>query len=120
MKMKAGSRVFSEWTPDAVGDQLGTGYSRFVSPAGIEGLARVSGDRLDVLAVFCRTPGRGCLGEFLRRCMARYDAVCVWEVFNPVVSAALQRRGFRRAEETDPATGETVTGWRWQRKRRRA
>ena len=23
-------------------------------------------------------------------------------------------------EETDPATGETVTGWRWQRKRRRA
>jgi len=82
--------------------------------------ARVSGDRLDVLAVFCRTPGRGCLGEFLRRCMARYDAVCVWEVFNPVVSAALQRRGFRRAEETDPATGETVTGWRWQRKRRRA
>lgn len=32
----------------------------------------------------------------------------------------MQRRGFRRAEETDPATGETVTGWRWQRKRRRA
>ncbi len=78
----------------------------------------MSGDRLDVWP-YTAAPRARLTREFLRR-HGPLDAVCVWEVFNPVVSAALQRRGFRRAEETDPATGETVTGWRWQRKRRRA
>lgn len=108
------SGIFSDWCTDPVGEILGTGFCRFVSPTGVEGLAKSEGDRLDVLAVFCRTPGRGCFREFMRRARARFVTVCVWEDWNPVVGDALVRWGFRRVQQVEP-DGEIITGWRWDR-----
>ena len=108
------SGLFSDWWPDPIGEVLGTGFCRFRSPSGVEVLAKADETRLDVLAVFCRTPRRGCLREFMRRARARFGTVCVWEDWNPIVGAALARWGFRRVQQVEN-DGEIITGWRWDR-----
>lgn len=101
--------------PHWAGELLGTGYEEFVSPLGISGLARVAGDRLDVLAVVAQSQGSGQFRDFINAAKACYATVCVWEDWNPAVGDALRRYGFKRAKET--SDGETVTGWRWDRPR---
>lgn len=97
---------------DPIALVLGTGYMRFSSPSGIDGLAKRDGTRLDILAVIATKPGTGQFRKFISRCKVRFETVCVWHDFNPQIGEALARYGFH--PETDiAADGETLTGWRW-------
>lgn len=101
-------------SPDPVGVMLNTRMQRFVSPTGIEGLARATGDRLDVLAVINPTPIRGCFGKFIAAAKTEYRTICVWAIENPIVDQALRRYRF-----TDDVTidefGDTQQLLRWDR-----
>jgi hypothetical protein len=100
--------------PDPIGQILGTGYMRFESPTGLDGLAKWTDERLDLLAVVTRTPGKGCFREFIRRAQAVWQTVCVWHDDNPLVGHALFRYGFTPETEI-LADGEVVSGWRWDK-----
>ena len=100
-----------EYETDPVGAMLGTGFDRFRSVCGINGLARESDARLDVLAVEATKPGTGQFREFVRKVCAVFDTVCFWHDWNPELAGALQRYGFRRV--TFREQGEKVRGWKW-------
>ncbi len=102
-------------TPDPFGVMLGTGYSRFCSPLGIEGLAKELNGRVDILAVIAPDEGNGHLSLFLAHCMTVYDTICIWEDWNLILGPMLARRGFVRTSEVDKFK-EKITGWRWDRK----
>jgi len=101
-----------EMIPDPVGVVLGTGYMRFESACGIDGLAKVTGDRLDILAVAARTTGKGQFRKFITLAKQEFKTVCVWEDWNPILGPALARYGFTPEKEIQ-ADGEVVDGWRW-------
>lgn len=105
--------VLGTITPDPVAEILGTGFNRFSTPAGVEGLAKEFGDRLDILAVASRVQGQGLFRSFILNAQLHYQTIYVWEVWNEVVEQALQRYGFVRARERDRDSGETLQGWRW-------
>ena len=93
---------------------LGTGYDRFGAPSGIDGLARVRGDHLELLAVFARQPGRGQLREFIRQAKGVFQVIHVWEIWNADLGATLLRYGFTPDEQVE-SCGEHVRGLRWER-----
>ena len=96
-------------TADPMGEVLGTGYKRFESPFGVNGLAKESSERVDILALVSDEEGKGHFRAFIARCLAIHHTVCVWEVWNPILGAALRRYGFRPAWETD-RFGDVLSG----------
>lgn len=106
--------VLGQTCPDPVGLILGTGFQRFESPIGIEGLAKENGSSLDILAVVNPSDQRGRFRQFIARAQAEYSTICVWEIFNPAVEAALGRYGFAPEVEL-AATGEPLRGMRWDK-----
>lgn len=97
-----------------IGQILGTGYWRFFSPWGIDGLAKWQEDRLDLLAVAANAPGRGHFREFIKQAQKRFRTICIWHDMNPIVAPMLVRYGFA-AETEIQGDGEVVPGWRWDR-----
>lgn len=112
------SRVLGLTNPDPVGELLGTGYLRFQSPTGIDGLAKENGDRLDLLAINALIPGIGQFRRFIRRCKREYETICIWEVWNSWLPEVLQQYGFRAHSEKDRDTGERLEGYRYDAGRR--
>lgn len=106
--------VLGVTSPDPVGVMLNTRMERFVSPTGIEGLARAIGDRLDVLAVINPTPIRGCFGKFIAAAKIEYQTICVFAIGNPIVDQALRRYGFTPDVEIDEF-GDTQELLRWDK-----
>lgn len=104
------SRLKLKFTPDPIGDMLGTGYKRFESSVGINGLAKVTGKRIDILAVVATRQRTGQFRRFIAAAKNAYDVVAVWEDWNPVISEALQRYGFRRTWQHEEY-GARVAGW---------
>jgi hypothetical protein len=98
--------------PDPCAQVLGTGYSQFNSPSGIDGLAKWTDDRLDLLAVVTPTPGRGQFREFIKSAERHFRTICIWEVWNPWLESVLKRYGFTQETEV-LGTGEIVNGFRW-------
>lgn len=84
-------------------------FTDFAEDYGIEGLSRVQGDTLFVLAVL--STRKGAFREFIRQAKERYRHVVVLEVMNPIVAGALERYGFCKTEEL--IDGEMVKGYRW-------
>ena len=110
----AGSGFFETWKPDPVGLILGTGYMRFTTAHGIDGLARLDGEGgLDCLAVIAREPGKGQFRRFIAAAKKSFRRVAVWEDWNPVIGKALKRYKFRRARCVE-ADGEVSEGWEWR------
>lgn len=107
--------IFTHSEPDPIGQLLGTGYDRFESKCGIDGLAKEKDNRLDVLAVHANKPGKGQFRAFIALCKKHYQTVCVWDIFNPVVEQALTKYGFTEAHEVDGMTGEAMIGMRWDK-----
>ncbi len=105
--------VLGTMKPDWIGALLGTSYQRFSSPTGMNGLAKVSKDRIDILAVDAMIPGTGQFRTFIDQCKQEFETVCIWEVWNPWLHEVLQRYGFRAVEEKDPDTGEELKGYRY-------
>lgn len=106
--------VLGVTAPDPAGLILETRFLRFVSPTGIEGLARATGDRLDVLAVVNPTGLRGRFRAFIDAAKLEYRTVCVWAIENPIVDQALRRYGFTPDVEIDQF-GVTQKLLRWDR-----
>lgn len=103
---------FTTFEPDPVGVLLGTGYQRFETADGMAGLAKVTGDRLDVLAVVAARAGEGKFRRFIAAAKRAFAVVAVWEDWNPIIGGALQRYGFQPATQTE-ADGEVIHGWQW-------
>lgn len=93
---------------------LGTRMLRFVSPTGLEGLARPNDKRLDVLAVINRTDRRGVFREFIAKAKLEYETICVWAIHNPAIHYALLRYGFTPDVEIDQF-GDTQKLLRWDK-----
>jgi hypothetical protein len=74
---------------------LGTRMDRFISPTGIEGLARATGDRLDVLAVINPTSERGRFRAFMAAAKIEYKTICVMAIENPAIHAGRGDRPIR-------------------------
>lgn len=106
------SGFFLRFEPDPVGELLGTGYSRFQHASGMEGLAKVTNDRLDILAVNATREGRGQFREFIAAAKKSFKVVAVWEDWNPILAPALERYGFKPAKCVE-AWGEINNGWEW-------
>ncbi len=108
------SRLRLKWSRDPFGEMLGTGYKRFESSVGINGLAKLGDDRIDILAVVADSPGKGQFRRFVSAAKRMWKTVVVWEDWNPVVTDALQRYGFSRISEVD-GDGKRNTGMMFSR-----
>ncbi len=99
--------------PDPFGAILNTGFERFNSPTGINGLVRVEGGQLEILAVDATKPGTGQFRKFMKQCKQEYEAIIVWEVWNKGLEQVLVRYGFTPHAGIEPLTQEPLTGMRW-------
>lgn len=66
-----------------MGELLGTGYSRFLHASGMAGLAKVTVNRLDVLAANASVEGQGQFRAFIAAAKKQFRTVAVWEDWNP-------------------------------------
>lgn len=107
--------LLGEVSPDPVGQILGAKYSRFSSPYGVDGLGFWTQDRLNLLAVHARAPGRGQFHRFIADAKCQWKTICVWEVWNEFLGPVLERYGFTPEIEIQP-DGEVLKGFRWDRK----
>lgn len=102
------------WKRDEIADQLGTGYMRFWSKAGVHGLAKMVGVAdLHLLAVSATAPGTGQFRDFIGRCKAEAQNIYIWELWSEELVPILARYGFVPCETVE--RGEKLTGMRWSR-----
>jgi hypothetical protein len=90
---------------------LDTGYLNFASPHGVEGLAKEQDGDLHILAIYSPNEGQGNCRNFLKAAQKAYKAVYVWDVFSPVLEAALHRYGFVPVEQRED--GVVLTGFKF-------
>ena len=110
--------ILGTTTEDPIGKVLGTGYMRFTSPVGIEGLAKVMpGFRLEILAVNAVRPGNGCFKHFIEQAKQEFNVFCIWHVTSDILMDCLPRYGFRPWAEKQRIEGrfEHMDGWRWDK-----
>lgn len=104
--------IMGNTCPDPFGMMLGTGYYRFESMTGIDGLAKESGERIDILALATKHALRqGRFRNFIQQLKKQYQTICIWEIWNPWLEPVLIRYGFKPVSEVH--YGENVTGVRW-------
>jgi hypothetical protein len=106
--------ILGQTSPDPIGVMLDTRMERFTSPCGLEGLARATGDRLDVLAVRNPTGIPGRFRAFIAAAKLEYRTICVLSIENPAIHAALLRYGFTPDVEIDQF-GDTQELLRWDK-----
>lgn len=106
--------IIGEIFPDPISEILHTNYGRFYSAAGIDGLAKVTEKRLDLLAVAASFPGHGHFRNFIQICQSEFDTICVWHVENPLLQKCLPKYGFTPETEID-SSGEVLEGYRWDK-----
>lgn len=109
--------AFITMSPDPVAKMLGTGYSRFVSQSGIDGLCKIDGDTLCILAVHATKPNSGQFRDFVSKSKAQFPTIKIYEVWNPDLESALDRYGFRKLRERVFCAGESemVDCYRWDK-----
>jgi hypothetical protein len=105
--------VLGKLTVDPVGEALGTGYVRFVSPLGVDGLVKVRSPRLDILFIGTSHPGTGQFRRFIQQAKTEFDIICIWEIWSDQLKIVLPRYSFLPA--TDFQDGEQLTGYRWNK-----
>lgn len=104
--------VFKTFEPDPIGEILRTGFWRFTSHAGIDGLARETGNLLEILAVATDNPGNGQFRQFIADCKRHYRVVTIWKIWNPFLEAVLWRYEFNPVSARE-ADGEIISGMTW-------
>jgi hypothetical protein len=102
-------------SPDPIGVALGTNYQRFTTDYGLHGLVKISGNRLEILAVHSDYPERGYFREFIKAAKQNFKTICIWHVNSIALDYCLPRYGFRPWSEKQLCQGEweTLTGYRW-------
>lgn len=106
--------VLGRVEPDPIGQLLKSGFDRFTSPTGIEGLAKFSDDRLDLLALLAPHPGQGAFRALIVRAKSEYKTICVWEIWSPWLTGVLERYGFKPTTEFADG-GWKHEGMRWDK-----
>lgn len=109
--MSKRATVFIRSWPDPNAVVLKTGFRRFNSHQGIDGLMRISGYDLELLAVHATRPGTGQFRRFVTACKAKFDTIAIWHVWNNDLPAILLRYGFSPYEKTEKQ--ENLIGFRW-------
>jgi hypothetical protein len=99
--------------PDLVGDALTTGFSRFKSPGGIHGLAKVRPGEIEFLAVVSTLPGTGQFRKFIRECKTHYRLIRIWSVHSGLLLSILPRYGFVPGMDVDQFGGGAEV-WDWK------
>lgn len=94
--------------------ELETGFERFEWSGGVEGLAKVEGNQLHLLAVYSETPGTGEFRRFMIECMAAYSFIRVWSVWSDRLRTILQRHGFVEGKDVDQF-GDWHDVWDWKK-----
>jgi hypothetical protein len=92
---------------------LGTGYCNFEADCGCCGLAKETdeGKTLQLLAVVATLPGTGQFRKFVELAKKNYTTICVWEIWNEDLTAALVRYGF--VSHSQDEDGEHLEGMKW-------
>jgi hypothetical protein len=104
--------LFDVLTPDPVGEILGTGFQRFaVHRFELNGLLKITGDSLEILAVVSENEDRGNFRDFIDACKDRFREVIVWHIDNPIVESALSRYGFVATQKFE--RDERIPGMIW-------
>lgn len=80
----------------------------------VQGLARVNGRHLEILAVLSKQAGCGNFRKFVEDCKGHYASVRFWALMNPELEKALTRYGFYGGFDTDEF-GEIVDVMDWTR-----
>lgn len=94
-----------------------TGFEAFTSHVGIDGLARINGACLEVLAVVSAAPGS--FRRFISLAKLEFEQVIVWEVWNPILANALLRYDFRPYTRTE-SDGDVLKGLAWSQRSQQA
>jgi inorganic pyrophosphatase len=102
---------FTSLTPDPMGVILRTEYQRFNRGA-IDGLCKLDGDRLDLLAFIAEPSGKGYFRQFIVDAKERFSIIAIWQIWNPWLTAVLERYGFIQASHTE-SDGDELTGYIW-------
>jgi len=89
-----------------------TGWRSFKSAQGIDGLMRIKGHDLELLAVTAGDPGKGQFRRFVAACKQKHDSICIWAIWNDDLPAILRRYGFRPHSIHEP-DGELLEGYLW-------
>jgi hypothetical protein len=106
--------MFILWEPDEVGKILGTGFMRFQTDIGVDGLATEDGEKFELLAVRAMFVRHGRFREFIRQLKEHYKTICVWHPDNPILPPVLERYGFK-PDLKIMGDGEVVKGYRWDK-----
>lgn len=106
--------IFKSWDPDPTGLLLGTGFMRFTTGIGIDGLALEYSDSIDILAVYSNIEGRGNFRKFMSELKRHYNQVRVLHIMEPIVAKALKNYGFLEVTAIMP-DGEKVEGLEWNK-----
>lgn len=105
--------VVGQLFPDDTAIKLGTGYSQFRCwTFKMDGLCKVNGRHIEILAIVSNQPGQGMFREFVRALKPVYDSITFWADMNPILSNALHRYGFVRVDSVD-SDGSRIRGWQW-------
>lgn len=86
--------------PDEFSIILGTGYSKFQCEYW-DGLAKVSGDRIDILVICTKPTGAGYFRKFIFQLKDAYGSIYFWSIENPVLKVILHRYGFSECHQLD-------------------
>lgn len=81
-------------SPDPAGLMLGTGFMRFSDENGVEGLALISEEEINILAVVSVEEGKGCFRKFIAAAKENFDVIRIMEIWNPWLESCLDRYGF--------------------------
>lgn len=106
--------LLGELATELLGRRMDLGFCEFVCDD-IRGLARITGGKVELLAVLAMDHGKGSFRALIDRCKAEYRTVEVLEIMNPILNDVLKRYGFKKFSRRE-GDGEKVTGWRWRRK----
>ena len=94
------SRLRFKVKPSAISEYLDTGYSEFISTAGINGLAKFEGDTISLLAVNATKQRTGQFRKFINQAKRIFKQIEITEVWNPELQNALIRYGFSKDSDT--------------------
>lgn len=91
-----------------------TDFMEFSSDIGIDGLARVNGNRIDFLAVISEDEGKGHFRDFIVACKEHYAFIRFWALMNPELEKTLTRYGFYGGNDVD-CFGDVVDVMDWNK-----
>jgi hypothetical protein len=100
------------WAPGRIFAHLfPPGFKAFASTAGVEGVARISDDLLELLAITSETPEA--TAQFIAQAKANFKRIAVWEFESYCARRDLLWLDFVPGQLPDPATGMTRVGLVW-------